>query len=201
MLSGNALRLLRTTSVLYWSRQRSLQCQLRWLTRRPVLRIFQLRFLHLQQNNRRHSTHDLLDRVADGPVAVRRRGRTIQTVQRTVKCPQCQRLERVVHVPLAIQRQGPTIRLYRSVVSERGARMMISSCGEPLSSSGPPRSATFPDEGHSSVQVFTESSCGEEQFKISWADRPTRVADARMRGWIHLLGLPRSLVDNRRRIG
>ena len=33
-----------TLQPLYWSRQRSLQCQLRWLTPRPVLRSFQLLF-------------------------------------------------------------------------------------------------------------------------------------------------------------
>ena len=100
------------------------------------------------------STHDL-DRVVDVHAALPLQGLTIQTVQRTVKCPQSQRVERVVHVPVARQRRGPSIQPVQACFSERGARMMIPSCDEPLSSSGPPQSATFLDERHSSAQVFT----------------------------------------------
>ena len=66
--------------------------------------------------------------------------------------------------------------------------MMISSRDEPLSSSGLPQSATFPDERQSSVQVFTKSSCGEEQFKISWADRQeSRIRECEVGStcWVH----------------
>ena len=61
----------------------------------------------------------------------------------------------------------------------------------PHSSSGLIQSATFPHERHSPAHVFTESSCERSSFKI--VGRPTRVADARMQGWIHLLGSPRNL--------
>ena len=78
-------------------------------------------------------------------VATQRRGLAVQIVQRTVKCPQSHRLERVVHVPVVVQRQGPTVQPVQACCV--GTWSMISSCDEPLGSSGPPQSATSPMNG------------------------------------------------------